>query len=203
MVEAVEASRSTDDAQLICTVAKYCLVNGHDHSIKTHLQLLPVSCADIGLEVKHLLPDQSGKLITQLQAEACMPYFKLVFGRKGNHPEVTPVLSALIRKKYKSAAVRKVLAATTVSQTHSELVSPASGADGHIFLSCSTQDKVDASINAKLDAGKKVSNGFSVLPDMYSSASLCSCEGARLVVLSGSLSVRHACAGLTVSIQSL
>lgn len=163
---------------------------------------MPVSCAAIGLEVNHLLPDQPGKLITQLQAEACMPYFKLVFGRKGNHPEVTPVLSALIKKQYKTAAVKQVLATMTISQTHSELVSVASGthlklasvssgADGHIFLSCSGQDKVDASINVKMDAGKKVCNGFLCLTHMYACTSLCVCEGAELICMLSSLCVCH------------
>lgn len=83
----------------------------------------------------------------------------------GHSPCCHSNLVSFDKETVQTAAVKQVSATMTITQTHSELVSVASGthlklasvtsgADGHIFPSCSGQDKIDASINVKMNAGK-------------------------------------------------
>ena len=146
LVEAVQASHSAVEAQLIRSVAVSCLVNGHDDSVKTHLQLVPVSSAHIEFDLKNMFPDKIGNLVPQLQADDLKPYFKLIFGPKGTKPAVIPILSALIQKQRQTTDVKQALATMAVTQTLEQPVSVAD--DGQIFLSCSAQNTQDAKLYA-------------------------------------------------------
>ena len=166
LVEAVQASQSPDNDELICKVLISCLVNGHDDSVRTHLQLVPVSYAHIQLEVKRQLPGQAGKPFTHLEAEACRPYFSLIPGPSDTQPAVVPILSAftaLIHEQHRDAVVKEALATMQVSHAYRQSMTVADGTDGHVYLSCSAQNRIEAEISACKEVSKHLA-GHASLP---------------------------------------
>ena len=158
-IEAVQAGQRPDENQLIRNLAVSCLVNGHDDSVKTHLQLVPVSCHHMQLKVKGLLPKNASKLIPHLQAEACRPYFTLIYGPSGTQPAVVPVLSALsalILKQHRSTVIDQILAALQISQTVRPSMTAPHSADGYTYLTCAAQNRIET----KMTACKQVSDGI-------------------------------------------
>lgn len=185
LVEAVQASHAADEALLIRTVAVSCLVNGHDDTVKTHLQLVPVSSAHIEFELKNMFPDKTGKLVPQLQADDLKPYFKLIFGPKGTKPAVIPILSALLEKQHRTADVKQALTTMVITQTLVQPVSVADDSDGHIFLSCSAQNIQDAELNACKVSNRIVHTAHCVMA-----------QGAH-----SCCSILHACLMVTCSVN--
>lgn len=95
LLTAISMEFPRPEEQLLRVVTTACLMHGF-HSRSNGYRLSPVSCCQIGVAVKHQMPNIQGRLLANLEMEPCRSYLQLIPGEPGCQPAVLPDVAAMI-----------------------------------------------------------------------------------------------------------